>query len=1064
MHRLKTASSTIFLLACLGLAAGCGELSLGKAYGVLRVGDTRAGADHSVQFDFAEVFRGKSAELFLTLHNEGRAPLTLEGLEWVEAPEPDIFDIDRGDGATTLAAGATERVRVTFRPPMRDTPELPVESYTGVLIVRASGTRPGEDTVRVEVSGRGVHPACQLPASLDFGAVRIGLSHVLTLRIRNHSSSEREVAPAVLDSEGDDARQFRVSGDQSQVQAGEERVVEVRFSPEKERPYAASLQLAAFAGCPAQTITLVGEGRARVLDAEPLDFGFVPVGVAHERSLTVHNFGPQDVVLDGHAVVGAEVFAVSPEGATQSVTVPARGSISLTVSCRPGTLAKHEAALELRTLFALERVLQVPMRCHGGGPQLQVEPSETLDFGRAAFVPATPTPVYQLRELTLRNVGTAYSQLSQERLFLGRGGTAPYFAIEPLNAATGADEFEVEFVTPYYPQYGIHAGSPRNLEVRLTPASVGLKEADLVVYSNDFLRPEVRIRLRAEVFEYAPCQFALRPQLLDFGRVPRGGVRELPLVFENLGTRPDEVCLLSNLRLTSASHKDFSLAAALASQEVLPGERVELRVKVHSTASHVSGVVPITGAVSFHVSSPTSPLMTVPLSAELGDGCLLLSPVALHFGGADPACPGGKSRAIEIRNLCSADIHLDALGIEATAFGDFSVVNAPSLGSGLLLRPFNDAVRFDVVFHPSGLGPRMGSLRIGWRDARGPTSDLVALEGAGTAGGQQTDTFIQRDGQVDLLLALGNIEGPPWYGPELVNDFRYADRMEVLLQHLAALGIDFHIAAVAMGRRYSEELDAMGAFLIWPGSPEPILTPTTPSLLGQLQGKFVWDPLNSELYIPQRSANESSLMALTPPHIHQTNAGFIRPSARLAVLHLNSDYITTLNPPEPPSHYLGQYLGLKGLHRPEDFVLGAFTAVAPGCGIYDGDPAWTMDEALDFFDDPYWLAGPHYRQLAEAAGGMLHNFCSDPGWEDDTETMVEVLTGVRLRFPLSQVPDLTLAPIEVRIDGTTIASTAPVTGETLWSYEQGRSRVRFEFGSLPPKGSTVEVQYRTPCD
>ncbi len=1007
------------------------------------------------------MFRGETAELFLTLHNGGRAPLTLEALEWAEAPEPGIFDIEGGGGSSTLPAGATERVRVTFRPPVREAADPPVEGFAGVLIVRATGTQSGVESVLVEVFGRGVHPACQLPSSLDFGVVGIGLSHSLTVRTRNHASSEREAAPPVLESEADDARQFRVSGDRSQVPAGEERVLEVRFAPEEERPYAASLQLAAFAGCPVQTIALTGEGRGRVLVADPVDFGFVPVGAAHERQLTVRNLGPDDIVLDGHAALGVEVFAVVPESATRGVTVPARGSASFVVACRPNSSDRLEAALELQSLSALDRVLAVALLCHGGGPRLQVEPSETLDFGRAAFVPAAPNPVHQVRELRLRNLGTSYSQLLEERLLLGREGTAPYFAIEPLNADTSIGEFEVELLTSYLPGQGIFAGSVRRLEVRLTPASIGLKEADLVVYSNDFHRPEVRVRLRAEVLEYAPCRFALRPQSLDFGRVPRGGVRELPLVFENLGTAPDEVCLVSNLQLTSTSHSDFSLVHPGTSLEVAPGDRVELGVRVLSSGAPDAETVPISGGVTFHVSSPSSTLVAVPLRAELGDGCLFLSDTALGFGAADPACSSGRQRTVTIRNQCSTDIYVDTLGVDPSASADFSVMNAPPLGTGVLLRPFNDSLRFDVVFHPSSLGARAGTLRIGWRHAGRPTADLVALSGNGTAGGRQTDRFVQRDGQVDLLLALGNKHGPP-FGPELVDAFRYADRMAVLLPHLFALGIDFQIAAVAMGTN-SKFNPSSGGFLFWPTSPDPILTPASPSLLGQLQGKFVYDRQGNIHFDPEPYGHRSSLEALTPPHIDQINAGFLRDSARLAVLHVNSDVLGG-HAETPPSHYLGQYMGLKGLDRPEDFIFGAFTALEPGCGIYNGDPAWTMDEVLDLFANPWWLAEFQYRPLAQATGGLLRNFCAGPGWEDDTETMVEVLTGVRLRFPLSQTPDLSVAPVEVRVDGVTVPSASPLTGDPIWTWEPARNRVRFEASHLPAKGSTVEIQYRTACE
>ena len=175
--------------------------------------------------------------------------------------------------------------------------------------------------------------------------------------------------------------------------------------------------------------------------------------------------------------------------------------------------------------------------------------------------------------------------------------------------------------------------------MRLTTTTPGFKQATLRIFSNDTVSPVHEVQLAADVLLLPACDFAVTPETIEFGPVPDGELRERTFTFTNLGL---ETCLVSGLRLTSASDSAFDLGAAPEDapgfREVDGGRSVTVRVRAQPQEAESKGPRTAHGSVEFYVSSPTRPQVTVALKADLGPNCLTVAPNDLDFGVTQGHC------------------------------------------------------------------------------------------------------------------------------------------------------------------------------------------------------------------------------------------------------------------------------------------------------------------------------------------------------------------------------------------------------------------------------------------
>jgi hypothetical protein len=191
--------------------------------------------------NFGNVLVGSSAQLTLTITNDGNSALTISNITY-----PTGFSGDFSAG--TIATGSTTNVIVTFSP--TDT-----ITYSGSVTVDSDATS-GANTVTA--SGTGINPPpvapiISLSGDLDFGDVEVGSSAQLTLTISNAGTSTLTISNITYPNGFSGA--FAGA-----IETGATTNVTVTFSPDASTDFGGTVTVVSDAISGANTITVSGTG------------------------------------------------------------------------------------------------------------------------------------------------------------------------------------------------------------------------------------------------------------------------------------------------------------------------------------------------------------------------------------------------------------------------------------------------------------------------------------------------------------------------------------------------------------------------------------------------------------------------------------------------------------------------------------------------------------------------------------------------------------------------------------------------------------------------------------
>ncbi len=329
---------------------------------------------------------------------------------------------------------------------------------------------------------------------------------------------------------------------------------------------------------------LVGEALLSV-ETEQVVFGPVPVGEVRTAPLRVRNTGFGNVNL-----TIAELRLDPPE--------------ELSVGPLPGSIGPGEAvSVELSWAPSTERFLRgtaavwpagrsaVPavvalLGTSIQGPSLDLEPASAVDFGEVS-------------------VGAEAMAAVQ---FTNRG-TVPLVlrSVELLDVPPRA-ELELSWQGAQTSTLAPLASATANL--RLAALSAGRLDARLRIESSDGAQPSIDLPVIALLARPA---VATRPQSLDFGSVPRGWTRTLPVEVENEGFGE---LILQNVALVLGTSQLFTVPSAPSlPARMRHGERATIEVEFRSEAA-----ASFSGTLALETSDPDRPFVEIPLAAR-GASC-----------------------------------------------------------------------------------------------------------------------------------------------------------------------------------------------------------------------------------------------------------------------------------------------------------------------------------------------------------------------------------------------------------------------------------------------------------
>lgn len=268
----------------------------------------------------------------------------------------------------------------------------------------------------------------------------------------------------------------------------------LQFTPSEAREYVASIPLVRD-GCEVGLLPVIGTGVDAVLRWSPaiVDFGYVSPGITRRERVTFETCSTVPIELTNLATrEGNSVTTVFGVDAGSTVVVPGAtraadgtltlGELALEVTFTPAVLGPRAGQLVASTPVETQPMVSVALRAVGGGPVVNVTPTQ-LDFG----VVAAPTT----RVITLSNAGTQPGPPDpRANLFLGIDGLPPYFELTPGDCGTVT-------LGTYDPNVGLSAGASVPLTVELAPAAAP-RTCTLRVFSTDRENPVTEVSITAQ--------------------------------------------------------------------------------------------------------------------------------------------------------------------------------------------------------------------------------------------------------------------------------------------------------------------------------------------------------------------------------------------------------------------------------------------------------------------------------------------------------------------------------------------------------------------------------------
>lgn len=976
----------------------CGGPTVSSRFGelvVVQLGTTgRETFSREASLGLPATFMGTLGAGEVRVRNVGQEEISLATVTLLEGS--DAISLDDAVGVV-VAAGDDALLPVRFAPPQATDATLREVTHHAKFSLALTGAREGEGELLLDFSGTAVARDCFVPGELDFGAVPLRQAVTASLTLEN--GSPIATTTTVGQVQGSDQSAFFVAsaGGTLDVPATGSARLPVRFSPLEERTYEATLTLRRSELCPEGTMHLRGVGDDQALSWNPqrLDFGRIPLMATATKEVTV--VSGTNVPLTLGATASPADFAVSAAPAE----VPARGTAVVKVSCSPLALGPLTGEL---TLTIGSTIARVPLTCTGGGPRIRVDPSP-IQFGNV------PLNLDARRRIIVQNVGTAPPAPGDpaNNLVLGvTAGALPWFAIVPKNSATSAAEFSINPLTPF-PAAGLPAIAGQNLaefELTLRASSAVLREADLLVYSNDAITPVLRVPITATPRLPEACDITIEPGSINFGPTPRGAVQSRSITITNHSPVAGNACLISGIEMASGSNPAFQvMEPAVPSLLISQGQSKIIRV-----AASVPGEPPddyLRGTLRFQVGSEAR-LRTVPVDL-LVSRCLVVDPLALNLGTVQTGCTSA-SKVVSLYNVCGVPIDITDI---STPAAPFRITASPFAGAPIQLSPAQ-ALSVAVAAAPTTAGSFVGALRVESVEGGAAWSQSVALRATGSESGQQAESFTQGQTEVDILLVVDN-------------SCSMADEQTALATNFAAFmssasqsTSNWHIGVV------TTDVGDHGVLVESPGNPR-FLSPNTPSVASLFAQKVQLGTSGSGVEQPFQSMS----LALTAPNLTGANNGFLRPDAALAVV-IVTDAV------EQSGNSIGSYVStLRRAKngRPELVsvsVVGPFTTPSASC----------VTEGL--VDDG------RFHSIVTQTGGVQSDICT-ANWAMDLETISRSVFGARRSFELSGTPRAA-AGISVTVDGV------PTTA---WTLDTVNNAVILQ--SAPPPGAVIAIDYLTAC-
>ena len=994
--------------------------------------------------NFTQLAPGESHTEVIVVTNEGEDTLVLPFGSYSLEPADSAFvfqymQID-GQDIERLEPQQEAQIYVTYF--------ADLEQHQASLILEATNG----DRAEIELNTVAPIPEIQVnPSPLLFGGAKPGVFTTATTTVSNVGMAPLTISQVSFVPQN--TTDFSIVGalpaTPTVLQPGEQFLIEVGYEPKGDID-AEDLALLIFnsdTGGSAMTteVEVRGVVAGPRIDITPyvVDFGAIEKNQTELRQVVISNVGEEALVVD-QVYLSLDTPADFFYGDLTSFTLEVDQEQVLSLSYTPTDSGIDSGYLVFESNDPLNPGVRVNLIGAWAGPVMDVKPKQ-IDFGEVALGAS------KTLDFSIYNDGTR--PLTVEELVLV-DGPADLISWSFDNGITGTP-FEVEAnqhvtVSLTFTPTGETAPITQNLEVR----------------SNDPEEPTDTVILTYTGLAAGQCNFQLIPTTLNFGLVPGGYSKQMPIMVRNTGAGPctvNSVSLEADL-LSLFYGNPFSFVAPFQAFELEPGESTLIEFdyspfsggdtdtfasqavfNVTDTISGQTGLscpsasfgLPGSGGCSFGFSAPGN--CWACLSGRTGDPALAAVPGDVDFGLVTLGCDSQTQR-LRIYNKGTAPTNLQSIALDSTCDDNFSLTGLPSLPMPLDAGQFHE---LELVYTPSGV--QADSCRV---LIVADSEDLtVPIAGEGTTDENVTDIFTQVSGrEVDVLFVVDTSGSMGDDQSNLANNF--SDFIASALEW----DVDFQIGVT------TTDDDDDGFLQSRNGRPRIIAS----SAMNQSEVQAAFEdniqvgdsgssterglkaaeialsaPLTTD-DVPGNCPGSPNSATCAEPYSCDTyddscggyNARFLRDDASLEIIFVSDEVDQS---PAVVDYYVDFFKNIKGYQN--ESMLHAHAIIG-----------WE-EESGQCDTGGY----ERYKDVANRTGGRVEPLCGD--FSTGLGNIGDNAFGVRVQFFLSRAPEV--ATLHVDIGGVELT--------TGWTYDDSSNSIVFDEAAAPTENETLTVTYRAAC-
>ncbi|MGZ3457562.1 MAG: choice-of-anchor D domain-containing protein, partial [Archangium sp.] len=842
--------------------------------------------------DFGEVPVGEWREQLVHIRNVGYVPFhALEALGLKGDPSYQITF--QGEGR--VMPGEEKEVRVRFHP----LTEGPKEETLHVTTDANSGS---EHTVPVK--GQGVPAPIEVsPAKLDFETLEVDSERTLRLTITNPVD-----LPLTVTLKGSAANAF--STDTITVPPLSTSQMNTRYLPHELGDMSAQVEVKACDTCTPTVADLAGHSVASAFafDPSPVPFDLIPVHETTRSFTRARNITWRPVTIRG---LSTSDRAFTPLNPLRELEVQPGETVEVPLEFAARFSGPNLGTLTIGYDSDKPRQSQVILDARGGRPTLAVAPL-ALDFGEL--------PVGGKVGQTIR---------------ISNGGSSGNLLFRGVRATGDADHFSVDVPMRGKQAYGWTPGTTwpalgaddlpiapgtdaLDLTVYFEPKAPGPWQATLVLVSDDLFTPERTITLTGRARATGPCVYELKPQpLLDFGNVEPGHGAVLGFYFRNPGAAE---CAVKDIHLSNDGGGAF----------FMPGGKLAGGVVPYDTAfSAMIAFKPpnpgeFQGELRMTVNNPAYPTVILPIHGVSEATCLVAAPPYVDFGPIRYDCTPMPRRTL-VSNQCAVPTTISDAHIGAGTSDQYTLVTPLALPR--TLAP-GEGVELEFTYARNVHGQHYSPFFVSADHEPSPL--LIPLLAETNHEGLQLDRFIQgTDSQLDVFFVVSNTTTMQ----------PYQERLKAALpgwvERAKQAGVDLRLGVTSTGLATrtpmctgpSEGGDA-GRLIPVDGHRARAISSTSPTAAQTVQANIDDVGLCHNLVQGLETMRQglSSPLATSAddprtPLPNDGNLGFLRPTARLAVVVLSDEDDHSGFEPESYIQFLQALKGTGMAHRTQLYAL-----------------------------------------------------------------------------------------------------------------------------------------------